>query len=176
MGWYAQWVHDNMLLSAFLQFAVLGTLGEVLGVVAARRPCFRALSRSTSAMIWGVLGILIKYAFTGFKGFLSSLIEAGLLPRACDDVPILHAVSLSVFTNAMFGPLLMFLHRTFDNLVAGARGYEGIRASLLTLAWFWVPAHTVTFILPYDFQVGLAALWSVALGLIMGFTRQRGLP
>jgi hypothetical protein len=68
----------------------------------------------------------------------------------------------------------MFLHRSSGNLVAGTRGYAGIEASLLTLAWFWVPAHTLTFILPYDLQVGLAALWSVALGLIMGFTKRQG--
>jgi len=175
MGWYAKWVHDYMLLSAFVQFALLGTAGEILGILAAkRRPGTRILEWAVKAVVWGVLGILIKYAFTGFKGFLAALVDAGLLPRACEDVPLLRAFSLSVLTNAMFGPLLMFLHRSADNLVAGARGYEGIGVSLLTLAWFWVPAHTLTFILPYDFQIGLAALWSVALGLIMGFTRQRG--
>ena len=173
MGWYVAWVHDNMLLSAFLQFAALGTGGEILGILAARRRSeFRLLEWVVKAVIWGVLGIIIKYAFTGFKGFLSGLVDAGLLPHACEDMPLLHAFSLSVLTNAMFGPLIMFLHRSSDNLVAGARGYAGIEASLLTLAWFWVPAHTVTFILPYDFQVGLAALWSVALGLIMGFTKR----
>jgi hypothetical protein len=174
MGWYVKWVQDNMLLSAFLQFAVLGTLGEFLGIVAARRRSdTRLLEWAVKAVIWGVLGILIKYAFTGFKGFLAGLVDAGLLPHACEDVAVLRAFSLSVLTNAMFGPLLMFLHRSSDNLVAGTRGYAGIEASLLTLAWFWVPAHTVTFILPYDFQVGLAALWSVVLGLIMGFTKRR---
>jgi hypothetical protein len=175
MGWYAAWVHDNMMLSAFLQFAALGTLGEILGILAARsRPGTRILEWAVKAVIWGVLGILITYAFTGFRGFLAACVDAGLLPRACVDVPLLRAFSLSVFTNAMFGPLLMFLHRSSDNLVAGARGYAGIEASILTLAWFWVPAHTLTFVLPHDFQLGLAALWSVALGLIMGFTKRRG--
>ena len=31
---------------------------------------------------------------------------------------------------------------------------------------------TVTFALPLPFQMGLAALWSVALGIIMGFTKR----
>ncbi len=177
MGWYIGWVHDNMLLSAFLQFAVLGTLGEVLGIIAARqRPDSRVLAWVAKVLIWGVLGILIKYAFAGFKGFLAALVDAGLLPHAAEDVPLLRAFCLSLFTNAMFGPLLMFLHRSSDNLVAGTRGYAGIQTSLLTLLWFWVPAHTVTFILPYDLQVGLAALWSVALGLIMGFTKRGSRP
>jgi hypothetical protein len=33
--------------------------------------------------------------------------------------------------------------------------------------WFWIPAHTLTFALPKDFQVGLAALWSFMLGLLL---------
>ena len=37
-----------------------------------------------------------------------------------------------------------------------------------TLIWFWIPAHTLTFSLAVDYQVGLAALWSLALGLILG--------
>jgi hypothetical protein len=47
---------------------------------------------------------------------------------------------------------------------------------LWSLAWFWVPAHAVTFALPPDWRIGLAALWSVVLGLILGMyspVRQR---
>jgi hypothetical protein len=35
MAWYADWVRSNVLLSAFVQFAVLGTLGEILGILSA---------------------------------------------------------------------------------------------------------------------------------------------
>ncbi|MDA8426811.1 MAG: hypothetical protein M0Z80_11805 [Treponema sp.] len=175
MAWYADWVRNNVLLSAFVQFALLGTLGEVLGILGARQKAGGgALEWLAKALVWGVLGILIKYAFTGFKGFLQVLVEQGFLPGICESDLVLRAFSLSFLTNAMFGPLLMFLHRSSDNIIAGSRGYRGIDKSLATLAWFWVPAHTVTFSLPIDFQIGLAALWSVALGLIMGFTKRRG--
>lgn len=174
MNWYVRWVTENLLLSAFIQFAVLGTLGEVLGIVASRRrPSNRALEWLAKAVVWGILGILIKYAFTGFKGFLATLVDRGFLPAACEKITILRALSLSVLTNSMFGPLLMVLHRFSDNIIARTRGYAGIEKSLATLAWFWVPAHTVTFALPLEYQIGLAALWSVALGLIMGFTKRR---
>lgn len=174
MQWYVDWVSGNLLLSAFIQFAVLGTLGEVLGIVASKRkPSAKALEWLAKALVWGLLGILVKYSFTGFKGFLAALVDKGFLPRACEEMAILRALSLSILTNSMFGPLLMFLHRTSDNAIAGSRGYAGIEKSLATLAWFWVPAHTVTFALPYEFQIGLAACWSVALGLIMGFTKRR---
>ncbi len=174
MEWYVRWVSENLLLSAFIQFALLGTLGEVLGILAAkRRPSNRALEWLAKAIVWGFLGILVKYSFTGFKGFLAALVDKGFLPRACEEITILRALSLSILTNSMFGPLLMVLHRTTDNLISRSKGYTGIEKSLATLAWFWVPAHTVTFALPYEYQIGLAALWSVALGLIMGFTKRR---
>ncbi|MBU0927893.1 MAG: hypothetical protein KKA67_09095 [Spirochaetes bacterium] len=174
MEWYVSWVSNNILLSAFIQFAALGTLGEVLGIVASKRkPSNKAFEWLAKAVVWGLLGVLVKYSFTGFKGFLAALVDKGFLPAACEDITILRALSLSVLTNSMFGPLLMVLHRTSDNLIAWTRGYKGIEKSLATLAWFWVPAHTVTFALPYEYQIGLAALWSVALGLIMGFTKRR---
>jgi len=174
MGWYATWVSENVLLSAFIQFALLGSVGEALGIVAAkRRPSGKPLEWLAKAVVWGLLGILVKYAFTGFKGFLSALVDRRYLPRSFEEIAILRALALSVLTNSMFGPLLMFLHRTSDNMIAGTKGYGGIEKSLATLAWFWVPAHAVTFALPMEYQIGLAALWSVALGLIMGFTKRK---
>jgi len=173
MQWYVTWVTENLLLSAFIQFAVLGTAGEVLGAFASRRrPSGAAVQWIAKALVWGCLGVLVKTSFTGFKGFLAALVEHGFLPAACEEIPLLRAFCLSALTNSMFGPLLMFLHRSTDNLITRASGYRGIDKSLATLAWFWLPAHTVTFALPLPFQMGLAALWSVALGIIMGFTKR----
>ena len=36
-----------------------------------------------------------------------------------------------------------------------------------TIPFFWIPAHTITFILPGEFQVLFAALLGIALGLIL---------
>lgn len=173
MAWYVDWVSGNILLSAFIQFALLGSAGEALGIIASRRrPSGKILEWVAKALVWGILGIMIKYVFTGFKGFLAILVEKDFLPRVLEEVTILRALSLSILANSMFGPVLMVLHRTSDNLITGTKGYAGIQKSLATLAWFWLPAHTVTFALPMDFQIGLAALWSVALGIIMGFTKR----
>jgi len=175
MSWYVDWVSNNVLFAAFVQFAILGTAGELLGLVASKRKVGGNFAVwFAKAFVWGILGILVKYSFTGFKGFLAALVDKGFLPRACEEIALLKAFSLSVLTNSMFGPLLMVLHRSSDNLIAKSKGYSGIEKSLATLAWFWIPAHTVTFALPYEYQIGLAALWSVALGIIMGFTKRRG--
>ena len=76
--------------------------------------------------------------------------------------------------NILFGPQMMTFHRVTDNLIMKTRGFGGLEKSFMTLLWFWIPAHTVTFLLPEDFRIGLEALWSVALGVLMGFFKRRG--
>ncbi|WP_321415721.1 Mpv17/PMP22 family protein [uncultured Desulfobacter sp.] len=36
-----------------------------------------------------------------------------------------------------------------------------------TLPFFWIPAHTITFLLPPDFQVLFAAILGIVLGIIL---------
>ena len=45
---------------------------------------------------------------------------------------------------------------------------------LKTIPLFWFPAHTITFLLPPDFQVLFAALLGIALGLILAFASLKG--
>ena len=69
---------------------------------------------------------------------------------------------------------MMAFHRLTDNLILRRSGFAGIQRAWWTLLWFWIPAHTLTFSLPLDYQVGLAAVWSVVLGIIMGLSAQKG--
>ena len=43
-----------------------------------------------------------------------------------------------------------------------------------TIPFFWIPAHTITFILPGEFQVLFAALLGVVLGVILAVASQMG--
>ncbi|MBC8276605.1 MAG: hypothetical protein H8E46_00105, partial [FCB group bacterium] len=83
------------------------------------------------------------------------------------------AFSVSVFTNILFGPQMMLFHRIEDNVIMREWSFSGIQTAWRTLIWFWIPAHTITFCLPQDYQIGLAAVWSVVLGIIMGISRRR---
>jgi hypothetical protein len=175
MDWYLDWVTQNPLTSAAIQFAILGTLGETIS---------RSLQHHRwtlpgtpvqvvqKLLAWAVLGVVIKYGFVGMRGFVSSLIEHNLLPQAFSG-GLLGAHALSVATNLMFGPQMMFFHRIEDNLIVQQWNWTGLRKAWLTLLWFWIPAHTLTFMLPREYQIGLAAVWSVALGVIMGLTTPR---
>ena len=171
---YVNFVKNNMLLSAFIQFAILGLLGEFVGIWVARKKFsmpFGIKEIFLKMVAWGILGIIIKYAFTGFVAFSNGLIEHKLLGEIFKS-KWLFAFITSSFMNVLFGPYMMFLHRAMDNFIMRTKGYNGIEGSLYTLIWFWIPAHTITFTLPVEFRIGLAALWSVVLGLIMGYFKR----
>ncbi len=172
MNWYIHWVTASPILSAAIQFAILGTLGELLSHVLRTKsfslPC-TGLELLGKILAWGILGVIIKYGFVGMRGFVTALLEHHLLPPAFAG-GVGWAFAMSANTNIFFGPVMMFIHRLEDNLIARRWNTAGLTKAWWTLIWFWIPAHTVTFSLPKDYQVGLAALWSVVLGLIMGLS------
>ena len=172
---YAAWVNDQPLLSAAIQFALLGTLGEIIShLLRTRRFGLPGtpLQMLGKVLGWALLGVIIKYGFAGMKGFTRALLDHNLLPAALGS-GIGWAFAVSVLTNVFFGPQMMAFHRLEDNLILGQRGFAGIQRAWWTLIWFWIPAHTLTFSLPRDYQIGLAALWSVALGIILGLSIRR---
>ncbi len=172
---YVDWVRAHPLLSAAVQFGVLGTLGEVVSAwLRARRPALPCTwpQLALKVLAWALLGLVIKYGFALMKGGARSLVDHGLVPAAL-GAGVGWAFLVSVLTNTLFGPQMMAMHRVEDNLILGQRGFAGIQRAWKTLVWFWIPAHTVTFSLPVDYQIGLAAVWSVALGIILGLTSRR---
>lgn len=174
MDTYRLWVQAHPFLSAAFQFGLLGTLGEVVASsLRARRPALPCtpLQLLAKVLAWALLGLVIKAGFVGMRGFTRSLVDHHVLPAFLGS-GFGWAFALSTLTNVFFGPQMMLFHRVEDNLILGRRGFDGMAPALWTLLWFWIPAHTLTFSLPVDYQVGLAALWSVALGVILGL-RQR---
>ncbi len=172
---YLTWVMQNPLLSAAIQFAILGTLGEIISYSIQNKkvviPC-TWMQLLLKGIAWAVLGIVIKYGFAGMKGFVQALLDHQRLPGFLAS-GLGWAFAVSVFTNVLFGPQMMAFHRVEDNLILGQKGFQGITKDWKTLIWFWIPAHTITFLLPADLQIGLAALWSLVLGIIMGATRKK---
>jgi len=155
----------NPIISAMLKFAILGTLGEIVAKLLARKRLL--LTRVPySMLVWALLGAVIKFMFVGFDGFVEELTTHSYLPNG----RIWIAFFKSVFINLLFGPWLVVGHRFLDNLVVQPFRIktEGLKGALLTLLWFWIPAHTVTFSLPPDKRITLAAVWSFVLGLILG--------
>ena len=170
MSWYISIVQQYPLFSAMFQFALLGTLGEIISFKVKGGQGFPFSLKITGGKMlgWALLAVMIKYAFTGFSGFVTALIDNQLLPEITSQLTLLFAFFKSFFTNLLFGPILIWTHRLFDNLIEGKKNWGNLKGALLTLLWFWVPAHTITFALPGEYQIGLAALWSLVLGVILG--------
>jgi len=171
---YIHWVNQNPIFSAFLQFAILGPLGEIIASsIIAKRPALPCspLQMLGKALAWAILGVVIKYGFAGMKGFVGALLENQMLPAWFSN-GLGKAFAISVFTNVLFGPQMMLFHRFEDNLILRTKGYAGMEKAFKTLIWFWIPAHTITFCLPTPYQIGLAALWGLVLGVIMGLSKK----
>lgn len=168
------------LLAAGLQFALLGTLGEGLSrALRARRWTWPFGLAKTLAKLfgWGLLGIYIKFMFTLATAGVEAMVSHGFLPAAAGSreglALVLNAFTLSVVLNVFCGPSMILLHRLMDNamdrgLDRRPAGWEGLASSLATLLWLWVPLHTITFCLPRDVRIGVAALLSLVLGVVLG--------
>ena len=169
MNSYVELVKAYPIYSAMIQFAVLGTFGDIISKWMQQGKVFMPYKVSIlflKMLEWAFLAITIKYAFVGFQGFVDSLVSHQLVP----ELGLFGtAFTVSVTMNLQFGLLLVILHRFLDNLIAQQNNWINIDKGMWSLIWFWIPAHTITFMLDKPYQIGLAAVWSVVLGLILGY-------
>jgi hypothetical protein len=187
--------------ASFMKFALLATLGEMLGSrirTGIYLPAgFGLIPR---ALVWGFLGMTVKAAFMIFGNGVPSIIEhlgmenaSAVMAGPVTAPKILLAFSISFFLNIFYAPVLMVTHRVSDLHIASAHGEKSrlLRmpdvAQLLasvdwksmwgfvlkkTIPFFWIPAQTVTFLLPPEFQILFAALLSTVLGVILALSGQ----
>lgn len=174
-------------LIGFAKFFVLATMGELLalrivtGAWAAPKGLFQR------ALIWGFLGMAIVLVFDVFAGGVAGSLRKGLLPGG--DSKLAFAFFVSAIMNLTFAPAMMLTHRMTDTCID--LRYEGKPAGiadivaridwkgfvsfvlLKTIPVFWIPAHTITFLLPPEYRVLAAALLSIALGAILAFAKKK---
>lgn len=184
--WYLSTVTDHPFLAAAVQFALLGTLGELLST-RIREGTWGAMLRPARILLkavgWAALGIYIKLMFLTAAAGVKALAQYGVLPAAAaapEGVAegILAAFAASTLMNLMLGPSMMILHRLSDNAIdrllsAPLAGWKGLDKGMLTLVWLWIPLHTITFAQPLEVRIGVAALLSMVLGIVMGWTNRR---
>ena len=104
------------------------------------------------------------------------------------------ALCISVLMNTLFAPVFMTFHKITDIHIAetggSLLGFLGHRLRIRekmsqkinwdiqygfvfakTIPLFWYPAHTITFLLPQNYQVLFAAFLGVALGVILSIKK-----
>lgn len=201
-GAYREFNSSHGMLASFFKFAVLSTLGELLGLRISSgsyyRKGFGVMSR---AFVWGIFGMAINMAFvifsTGipaFAGYLGVENPAGIMSGNISVGKVALAFAISVAMNSIFAPVFMTLHKITDTHILATGGtMRGLFSPIpmgeilqninwkvqwgfvfkKTIPLFWFPAHTVTFLLPEDMRVIFAALLGVVLGLILAVAARR---
>lgn len=168
------------LVITFIKFALLATSGELLVLRIRKRVYWeKTFGLLPKMIIWGLLGLFIYAAFAIFSHGVPAL-----FPRIENKIAI--AFLISLFMNVIFAPLMMLIHHLTDLQIQRESGRFHIRTfsplMLLkeadwdkmwsfvfkkTIPFFWIPAHTITFLLPYQYRTLFAALLSVFLGLLL---------
>ncbi|PIE84270.1 MAG: hypothetical protein CSA07_02715 [Bacteroidia bacterium] len=191
------------MVAAFLKFALLATFGEMLAARIRSGqyvpPGFGLLPR---AVVWGILGLTVKLAFvifaTGVPTFLAylGLAEATeALAGPMGPQRVLVALAVSAVMNTVYAPVMMLTHKITDMHIAEWQGGMGALTHRIhvvdilreridwkvqwnfvfakTIPLFWIPAHTISFLLPADMRTLFAAVLSIALGLILAFASKK---
>jgi hypothetical protein len=201
---YNQFNKDHSFIMSFIKFGVLATAGEALGLRIRtgkyNAPNFGILPR---AIVWGLLGLTIKLSFVIFATGVPVLIDKFFVPGTKDafyssdfsGLKLLAAFSISLLMNTIYAPVMMTLHKITDThieknggTVKGlftplnmAEGFKSINWDVQyhfvfkkTIPFFWIPAHTITFLMPEELRVLFAALLGIALGVILAVAAQKG--
>ena len=187
---------SHTFLMAFFKFAILATLGELLAIRIKSGFWTRPAGLHWRAFVWGLFGMLIALVFYLFASGVTSAMEIGLLPSAGTDTGInrlAFALFTSLLMNLLFAPTFMAAHRITDTYIdcSGGSIQAMIQLSLSdvlkqidwngfisfvvcrTIPFFWVPAHTITFLLAPEQRVLVAAFLSIALGAILAGAKRQ---
>ena len=172
---------DIPYVMGFIKFSLLATAGELIALAIAKKEFDLPVKIVWRFIIWGFIGIWITFMMKVYSTAVASLMAKGLLIGG--DNKFLSALFTSLIMNTTFGPTFMAVHKITDKMLELFANKEKVSLTsivkgidwcgfwgftiLKTVPFFWIPAHTVTFLLPAEYQVMMAAALSVALGVIL---------
>lgn len=175
-------------ISGFIKFFILATMGELLAIRIVTTNWNIPKGVVYRGAIWGLLGMVIVLIFSVFASGIKSAMGSGLLPGG--ESKLLFAFFVSSVMNLTFAPTMMAFHRVTDTIIDISyekgqmapigevlsridwKGFISF-AIIKTIPIFWIPAHTITFLLPPEYRVLMAAMLSIALGAILAFAKKK---
>lgn len=187
---------EHPYIMAFVKFFILATLGEMLGLrIKSGVYNYKGFGVAPRSIVWGLFGVWIAIAMKVFAVGTPIVVEgmgveglSAAMKGGFSWIKLLGAFSISVMMNSAFAPSFMSMHKVTDTHIINNEGklkalvtpikMGEILSSLnwrvqwgfvfkKTIPLFWVPAHTITFMLPSELQVLFAAILSVFLGLFL---------
>ena len=194
---YSRFNMEHAYIMSALKFMILATFGEILSLRIRTgkyyTPGFGIIPRM---IVWAFLGIRIKIAFVIFGSagpkLLISMginIDPNVMVQPFTSFKLLAAFTISTTMNLFFAPVFMTFHKITDEHILLSGGtlkgfftpinFNEIFPKLnwkvmwgfvykKTIPLFWIPAHTLTFLLPQEFQILVAAILGIVLGVILG--------
>jgi hypothetical protein len=182
-------------IMGFVKVSILATMGEVLALRIVSGDYKKPVGMIYKFIVWGFLGMGFVIAFDLFANGVTGSMKKGLLPGGGQDTfgaKLLFAFFTSAFMNLIFGPTFMTLHRLTDTFIDLGHGkfseikkvklkavtdkidWYGFMSFVVfkTIPIFWIPAHTITFLLPGEYRVLVAAFLSLALGVILAYSKR----
>ena len=178
---------EYKLLGGFVKFFFLATIGDFIGLRIRSKEWKIPTSILYKAFVWGFIGVTIVLMFKIFPVGVLALQSSKILPF--EGITFFFALFVSVLMNFTFALTMMAFHRVTDTylelrktdrkITIGA-AVESINwrqfisfTVFKTIPFFWVPAHTITFLLPEEYRIIVAALLGIVLGIILGVFKNK---
>ena len=185
---FIQFTDQYKLLGGFMKFAVLASMGELLAIRIGSGDWKFTSYFFARAVIWGIFGMLITMVFTIFSTGIGKLQAIHVLPF--ENIAWIRAFFISLFMNSLFAPTFMYAHRISDTFLDIKYEHKSDRITLSDIVkridmhnflkvvvgknipFFWIPAHTIVFMLPESYRVLAAAMLSIALGMLLAAAKR----
>ena len=201
-GFYENFNKMHPMVMSFIKFAILATLGESIGLrIKEKKYNYKGFGLLPRAIVWGFLGLTIQMAFVifsqGVPVFLSKTLglDFGLVEEMTFGSKLFIAICTSTAMNIIYAPIMMTMHKITDvHILTNGGTVNGLLQPIKmgevmsdinwnvqwnfvfkkTIPFFWIPAHTITFMLPPEYRVLFAALLGIALGVILSLAAIKG--
>jgi hypothetical protein len=180
-------------LTGFVKFGILASLGELLAIRIIADGWAFPPGMVYRTFVWGCIGFCVVATFAVFSDGVTADLRSGLLPGGQWGSSLIRAIWTSAILNLTFGPVLMCGHRIVDTYLDLADGrllkLPSVRLEeviskidwhnlievvcIKMLVFFWIPAHTITFLLPPEYRTLCAASLCFALGVILAFFKRK---
>jgi hypothetical protein len=137
-NFYKNFNNNFPFLISFIKFAILATLGELLGLRVRHGKYFeKGFGIIPRAVVWGILGVSIKMAFIIFGEGAPRMLQVLGLHFAVDPpsailkqdffstfsgLQLLSAFAVSVSLNVFFAPIFMTFHKITDTHILANNG------------------------------------------------------
>jgi hypothetical protein len=143
----------------------------------------------------GVPTLAVK--FFGIQGAADSMAYKDIFEAADNGFGwerLVTAFSISVLMNLFFAPVMMTFHKITDTHITDNKGtvsgfFSPVKFGEIfrkmnwfvqwdfvfkkTIPFFWIPAHTITFLMPGEYRVAFAAVLGIVLGIFLSIASQK---